>query len=1519
MSSGNYPSRNYPGAVQISGNYGFAGMPFQDKTNNALVVLQKQKAEQMWGPLNGYGPDLNELGAKNYRPQDILSMYNGREVVSAANGLIAFLHNVQDFLIKLVSPLVFTDEIFFRTVSKEINQVFFQQVAEGGPFSTITSKSKTYTDAVVQKKLGVTGSWGVFTDKVFGEEEWNFYMEGLSKCLYITIIADILYSLMNIGWTNIISETFGSYIIDHAKVLALAGDSYGCLALSAMKFWKEIQHIRENHITDGIDTVIVPENVLNLLRDLGATPGPRNVPELVPYFDEESKTFKMATTEGPQSTWSVGSIDFFESPGIIVNSSNPHKVQPLLAKTVIGQFYPLHNPSIKVSDSVTPATTNSNMNNAYIYTQTYNSDDMAKMEYREALKNVPQFDTDGNLSSIHADYVSKLNSNLGPRTLPRKWELIRKLAKDNVDKSINSPLDEKYDNDHPILEAVQMKKTLKEQKGWRDMEGTVVYNPDAGNGDFGKYFQPRHLGDLNLGIVPNSYFGKWADAMDQDFIHKNNYSVHQILMETFDLLHNIDSAPYTDRYILGLIRANIRNAVKLQGDGTARITPVKPAEFDANGEMTNPGEYEDVEERVKIYGRDAFSHAIDWPTNTRGGMNLPRDDETGVPYSQAYPPGFATAGGLYTLVDYKNSPVTAGGSFRIAAEKASYLVPRLEMIIAHLKERAGDSTALDRDHTDSWHSKVLTLQAFLDHTGNFRAPIFMAVLRPIIPIKSVEQETGGVVIRKSLLLNGLYIKKNALVLQPDTKFKDMVDADIAEAVTDVYNYQNGVFSKFITKKAIFFLLSDSGLINKDKAQAIDNLDDDTRSKFLDIVIVLSGFAKPEFGAVENALTQVNKTRIISFNLLKDLPSLSKNIGILSKNDKKATDLFNQFKTTSDPLYNDINNNVFDLLKKVHGKVAEIDLNLKNGKPIEYAYGPNAVLTKEEYDDLEKTFTKENRRQFEEELKKGEERKEVSEVAKKAKSNTYSDLIKGLGIETSDEDAGIVFDTTKDPETYLRTPLSASQNLIDYVKKGGNLLVPADPETGYLTMLKTEDLKKIYRHHAFTGVKSFIESSVHSTNISAYPGPHAVLSSRLRHVTSMNMRNGINNNYDDDDYDNNMEITEKRNSNKSTKSKKNVRFNSFEGEGEEGGGVFHDFFSMSSSSSSGKKKSTATRKTQLGDPYDERRYGSSGDGDRYPSEFDGRRRFTLKTSADDPNEQYLEAESLVTEQFPGPWKSRFNYARSQGTLGKAALCKILFFKPFTRQSLEEADLVGQRLFNIVLVRASIEEEMFSCIAMKRGIDTTFTVFSRSSVITYIDGKSGQITAAAQFSHGTVRRNPKGVSIIPYAIPSAFIGGMGIEYINDPEQFWGLTNDRMRPSILSLLLPVTENNYSCPLQLNNDPVYQAPDDHETANPLRKHSADSFLTYWLSKGEDTEGFDLNEVSTLLSKREDYYEYAPLCLVLGRGPVWYYNPNTQEYDACIEGTGARGEPRMNIPGAYYVWHGVRQYYPEKLLRKLL
>ena len=663
-----------------------------------VVFKQLEALKKIWGPWDQGFPNNNYMNPDNKEPLDILMMYNGREVIIPANQIIAYLLNIRnETFLKYLVPWVYSNEVNWRTALREINLVTFSPVAEGAPFDTLTMRTGTWTDTTKKVKLGITIASGVYRDQIFGEDQFKFYMQGLAQSAQLTIMIKECFALTTLAYANACSDLDGSDYLDHSKILNLTGSLFGILAHDPQLFYNRIEEIRRVEIPD-LNSVIVPEKVLLFLEQLKGQP--QSVLQEYIFPDNEvgrTNEVKIGTVKGPTSLTTINGISAFELKSFVFNSNRKQVIQPLTTTVIVARIWP-HDPYRKLNcnDLFNPCMLTRQI---YCHDKTYG--DERFIDYRTTLRNCFLFDPKtSEPSKFLRLYIDTLNKHiLNTNERPYKWKLLEDLLKSSFDVGA----DDGYDNDTPIQGSYENKKTIEEQRGWRDNFVAATYNPHIGNK--GSYVVPKRVGDMNKESLPNCNIQHVSDALVVYLKAHCGIDLDYEINLVRRYISLIDESPWTSAYLENLYIANLQR-IKVRGPGDKSIDIIE--------------NYEKKEEREKIYGRKI---AIDWPPNIYGGFDLP-DVVPGVVYP-SYPAGFASASGLRTIASHLHRGTTSLYS-NIAIE-ADRIVRTWEKIAEYIQEYIGNSDIVDELHTRQWFSKCSSLDALFEHILPQKPPLFLGI------------------------------------------------------------------------------------------------------------------------------------------------------------------------------------------------------------------------------------------------------------------------------------------------------------------------------------------------------------------------------------------------------------------------------------------------------------------------------------------------------------------------------------------------------------------------------------------------------------------------------------------------------------------------------------------------------------------------------------------------------------------------------------------------------------------------
>lgn len=1362
--------------------------PFQNPS--PVVFKQMEALKKIWGPFDQGFPNNNYMSPENREPLDILMMYNGREVIIPANQIIAYLLNYRnETFLKYVMPWVYSNEVNWRTALREINLVTFAPVAEGAPFDTLTMRTGTWTDTTKKVKLGITIASGVYRDTIFGEDQFKFYMQGLAQSAQLTIMLKQCFALTTLAYANACSDQDGTDYLDHSKVLNLTGSLFAILAHDPQIFYNRIEEIRRTEIPD-LNTVIVPEKVLLFLDQLRGQPT-TVLQEYIFPDNEIGKTndVKIGTIKGPTSLTTINGISAFELKSFVLNSQRKQVIQPLKTTVVIARIWP-HDP-YDTHKAKCNEVFNECMLDRKIYCHTKTYGDERFIHYKTALYHCFIFDHKTRLPSKYLrNYIEYLNREiLNNNEMPYKWKLLK--GRDGANFDVGS--DDSFSNDRPIPGSFENKRTIEEQKGWRDSFCAATFNPKLG--PHGTYLVPNRVGDMNKESLPNCDIQKVSDSM---MIHLKaqgidlDYEINAL--KRFVSL--IDEAPWTNDYLHRLYTTNLQR-IKNSGDD---------AHIDESG-------YEHLEEREAIYGKKI---AQDWPSNIYGGFDLPTSTNVPLP---VYPPGFASAAGLRTIAAQKHN--NRGSEYSGIAVEADRIVQTWEKIIGYMSEYiSSNSDIIDKLHTRPWFTKVSSLDALFEHVLPQKPPLFLGMY-------NIAQLENTVVLPETLW------GKNQVNPKPLAYLFFTINVDVNKKLVSIMNQYSLSLTdfafidkykddRFIPEEVVprrfwveFFLLSRASSTQLSEISKSDKISKEVFNGFVnEVVKYILDKTKISYKDITTALGDPQfRIRIAKTQVFIDALHFS----IVKSNKKYNTEGLVSPK--------------FDEMK--------IDEKTIQGEKVYTDAIDNYIAPSGKGDSTELFFIPETTKTDFDEMKTL-----IVPEAPIVEKNTINVIKSGDGSIQP-----LV------PMYYIRTPLTASAQFLDFIKTRPNRridILPGDVNTNYNFPVNNDNL--LIDDNDIITLKRVLEEGriklkSPKFDFTRFPTVEA--------FKSKNIRLGKRNNKDDDDNDSN---TRKGLFSIKTSHKQPKKEHDF-------GDFIEAAFSKGLGTDSSSQRGAPSHYKNLKEPFGDEGRGGMTDSEAFMMEF------------------------------PGPWNKNIEYYKKMTSDGSALLFLGIIFSPFTMDVFANVSKLGLHLLKVDIMRNAEEHDMSSCIVMTAGSNTAIMVFGRIAVIPSIDGISGAITVSAEFHVGHVRINPKKISWLPYSVPYAFRGGCDDRFIEDPKDFFSL-NATGRPDFFAIPVSVSQTNMSYPISIIGDGSYKAPDIDNTASIYRKHSSAGWVKWLL--GSDK----VKEVNIRIKTKANYYQSIQISFICHLGAVRY--PDRKgDFPYIKPGAGPKQYVEMNVGNAYLAWNG--------------
>jgi hypothetical protein len=844
----------------------------------------------------------------------------------------------------------------------------------------------------------------------------------------------------------------------------------------------------------------------------------------------------------------------------------------------------------------------------------------------------------------------------------------------------------------------------------------------------------------------------------------------------------------------------------------------------------------------------AVSRLVEWYPNKFGALNLPRKEGN---LRMAYPSGFDSGPGLMTLAKEADNELS---EWRDVGLRAKKVLAFLEAFIRTQKLYMPNSAMINPQNTLPWFHRPSDVAAIVDQLRPFKSPLFLAL--PAVskdgtynPITSNHGKTADVEERPldardfTLLDHSMSLQRKAL---------------------------NSLDKSIKTKDVITLLRKDIELATSDARKLLDSLmlyivtetdfQSDKKSspvKIAEATVVTDHFLKT-FIKSDNTgrsfIEEKDKKGANDFITMVLTPSSTKKTNFIEG--LFGTKPYSEWYVSKDSAKND--------KAKVKEKIDYVINSNRGGRTYEEVKNEIALLEQKRRDEVRLGRPPEEAdKEFQQKLtqllagtipNKNQQQNNQQQNQPQQQNQSPIDR-RGFGQHSPSEHRSIV---VNGDYTYIRAPLMASEGVLRYIHNSPRdpLVLIADHETSYETpIVERRDNSRDYAKF-----QSQNSESPHFSSLLSTPFAYGMTFSQNEGKTSGT-----------------SQFSSKSMAGRGDNNNNNNNNN--------------DIFGLRT------QKSTS----HLSKGFDMSDYVSLG------REYDidrGENVFSASTKASGSSSSTKgHMAAAMSRQFFGPWDERFRHMRSISSPVTKALFKGLLLSPNELSTFTSVNKSGKKLINVMLVRPFIQQIVSSVIVMEAGSNSAIQAVGHPWLgVTKED--RGIIHTRCDFRTGMVPVTKKNIQMIPYCIPDRFIGGMKVDFMRDHRDF--VKPNPEKPSIISMLIPLTERRFEGPIHLLNFNPYYRPDlqNHH----LRKWSAAEMFR--MVFGDDTtmqiEGHHHNRVNYGTP-------VVGASLVAHRGPTGYRDFSSMNHRVrYVDGTGPRGDIRMNIDRAWETHNGGSHKFPD-------
>jgi len=212
-------------------------------------------------------------------------------------------------------------------------------------------------------------------------------------------------------------------------------------------------------------------------------------------------------------------------------------------------------------------------------------------------------------------------------------------------------------------------------------------------------------------------------------------------------------------------------------------------------------------------------------------------------------------------------------------------------------------------------------------------------------------------------------------------------------------------------------------------------------------------------------------------------------------------------------------------------------------------------------------------------------------------------------------------------------------------------------------------------------------------------------------------------------------------------------------------------------------------------------------------------------------------------------------------------------------------------------------MLCCVVMKKNGGSLITAFGHPLVWPAFEGGEGIVDIFVSFRAGVIPVNPDSIKLITYPMCDRVLVDINCRFVQTKDDF--IDPSPHKPSIVIEPVPLDETNYTGPMHLLNEPIYN-PDEIDTPAPTTKHSGADWIEELGGKAF------LRGQHTLHGLADTRDERHAMSLIGYRSWAAYWDHRTNQY-VTQSGAGPRQDDRMNGTNSSNTWNGLENQFPER------
>lgn len=640
---------------------------------------------------------------------NVFDAYKTKEWPIFGDFVTAQILNSRNSFLLALSPLLETPEVNFTIERTVISSMPFTEIAPCGIAEELSAGSYTYSfkQTVRQYEQSCTIERNLILDPNFGQQIWLKTLAYFVANARLTIDMGIITTLVQTGYENMTRSLVEGSPIDPDKLYFAINNTFLLAAVDPEQFIDSVRNL-EAKIPD-LDTLIIPAGKSAYLRGVGNDGMTMLVQKL--STDASSNEVMVKFAEGPDSfkTVKLGNriLHIIEFQPFFLGDKEPMRINPLMTRLVIGQFYP-PNPFLRPEFCASKKYLCGETTDTTIFQQTKKNSVEQAITLKTRLENAFYWNKhDGKVSQAAKNFARQQTQTrrLQPGGEPWDWND----ANPNYEKRNADVNEETTSNSEPDMAEIACKIDIREMKSWRDEFAGLLYDPETKT-----FIIPPHFGDYPRRSIPDDYIKMDAEILEAKLKEQTGHSPEESFIQIRKLGERLRDAEWRDDFLYAFLDKNIGRMVAFNQDTGFTIETVKTPLVREEKNSTKNGM-----DRCKYASAEIIEEA---KGNRFGGWDLPDKPETML---QEYPPGFASGAGIRTLAQEVHKE---GSSLWAAVGKeAMEALDFAETLVKFIREYIGKTAAINPRLLAPWYHKTSAVTMLLDRIIGTAGPVHIGI------------------------------------------------------------------------------------------------------------------------------------------------------------------------------------------------------------------------------------------------------------------------------------------------------------------------------------------------------------------------------------------------------------------------------------------------------------------------------------------------------------------------------------------------------------------------------------------------------------------------------------------------------------------------------------------------------------------------------------------------------------------------------------------------------------------------